>query len=374
MAGINTEQRPVAVQRVAGSNSFNPFETLRRAANEALGGLVGGPAPAAPTAPVAAPLPAYDKKATQARLDEFRSQMRSSYTIAGEGGGPAREVKVFPQFQMEGGMSDPESKGTPKSRLDTLSKVSAALPNLKQNPALRTAAGAAGMGRATPEQMQLVTQALIDAGKLPPATGDHTTDSARVRKLQWDFGLGNDCAGYVAQAATKAAGRDLGLAGVNRNGDSLLQSLSPQHFNRVPQEAGKPIRARAGDLIRLNDPTPGEAGHWVSVYDHTTMNQEKVARLHNPNHDFWKGSSNNSEVHVYTLDSSWGAGGDWKARGSQNDVGGVDRRKWVYNAQNDRWGTYDDRSKNPTIEYSEVGPYNHLPDVKVFRPKTAEAR
>ena len=69
-----------------------------------------------------------------------------------------------------------------------------------------------------------------------------------------------------------------------------------------------------------------------------------------------------------------GAGGDWKARGSQNDVGGVDRRKWVYNAQNDRWGTYDDRSKNPTIEYSEVGPYNHLPDVKVFRPKTAEAR
>lgn len=369
MAGINTEQRPVAVQRVAQTSGFNPFETLRRAANQALGSLTG-PAPAAPAAPVAAPLPAYDKKATQARMDEFRGQMHSSYTIPGE---TPRTVKVYPQFQMEGGMSDPESKGTPKSRLDTLGKVSSVL-DLKSNPALRTAAGAAGMGRATPEQMQLVTQALIDAGKLPPAKGDHTTDSARIRKLQWDFGLGSDCAGYVAQAASKGAGRDLGLAGVNRNGDSLQQSLSPQQFNRVPQEAGKPIRARAGDVIRLTDPQPGEAGHWVSVYDHTTMNKDRVARLHQPDNDFWKGSPNNSEVHVYTLDSSWGAGGDWKMRGAQNDVGGVDRRKWVYNAGNDRWGTYDDRSKNPTIEYSEVGPYNHLPDVKVYRPKTAEAQ
>ena len=34
----------------------------------------------------------------------------------------------------------------------------------------------------------------------------------------------------------------------------------------------------------------------------------------------------------------------------------------------------DDRAKNPSIEYSEVGPYNHLPDVKVYRPKTGEAK
>lgn len=373
MAGINTEQRPVAVQRVAQTNSFNPFETLRRAANDALGGLVGGPAPAAPAAPVAAPLPAYDKKATQARLDEFRGQMRSSYIIPGENGGEPREIKVMPQFQMEGGLSDPDGKGTPKGRVDTVGKVGAVL-DLKSNPALRTAAGAAGMGRATPEQMQMVTQALIDAGQLPAAKGDHTTDSARVRKLQWDFGLGSDCAGYVAQAASKGAGRDLGLAGVNKNGDSLQQSLKPDQFDRVTQTPGQPIRARAGDLIRLNDPTPGEAGHWVSVYDHTTMNKEKVARLHDSSNEFWKGTANSSEVHVYTLDSSWGAGGDWKMRGTQGDVGGVDRRKWVYNAGNDRWGTYDDRAKNPSIEYSEVGPYNHLPDVKVYRPKTGEAR
>lgn len=375
MAGINTEQRPIAVQR-ATQGGFNPFETLRRAANDALGGLVGttpkstpakAPAPAA-AAPALAP---FDKKATQASLDEFREQMRTSYTIPGE---PDRVVKVFPQFQMEGGLSDPQGNGTPKSRVDTMAKVSAALPELKQNPALRTAASAAGMGRATPEQMKLVTQALIDAGKLPPAKGDHTSDSARVRKLQWDFGLGSDCAGYVAQAATKAAGRDLGLAGVNRNGDSLQQSLSPQQFNRVPQEPGKPMRARAGDIIRLTDANPGEAGHWVNVYDHTTMNKDKVARLHQPDQDFWKGTSPNAEVHVYTLDSSWGAGGDWKAKGAQGDVGGADRRKWVYNAGNDRWGSYDDRTKNPTIEYSEIGPYNHLPDVKVYRPKTAEAQ
>lgn len=368
MAAINTEQRPTPVQRVQQTQSFNPFESLRRAANEALGGLVG----TAPTAPVAPP---YDKKVTQARLDEFRNRMRASYTIPSDNPGEApRTVKVFPQFQMEGGLSDPEGKGTPKGRVNTLAKVSEALPEIKQDPALRTAASAAGMGRATPEQLKLVTQALIDAGKLPPASGDHTSDSARVRKLQWDFGLGTDCAGYVAQAASNGAGRDLGLGGVNRNGDSLQQSLSSEQFTRIPQQPGKPIRARAGDIIRLTDPDPGEAGHWVSVYDHTTMNAEKVAKLHDAKNQFWQGSAQNAEVHVYTLDSSWGAGGDWKARNNQHEVGGVDRRKWVYNAQNDRWGTYDDRSKNPTIEYSEVGPYNHLPDVKVYRPKTGETR
>ena len=372
MAGINTEQRPIAVQRVA-QGGFNPFETLRRAANDALGGLVPSkptttkPTSTTPvnTAPTLAP---YDKKATQARLDEFREQMRSSYTIDG------RTVKVAPQFQMEGGLSDPEGKGPAKSRTGTMAKVSAALPELKQNPALRTAASAAGMGRATPEQMQLVTQALIDAGKLPPAKGDHTSDSARVRKLQWDFGLGSDCAGYTAQAATKAAGRDLGLTGVNRNGDALQGSITPQQFSRVPQEPGKPMRARAGDIVRLNDPTPGEAGHWVSVYDHQTMNKDRVARLHDSQNDFWKGSPKNAEVHVYTLDSSWGAGGDWQTKGEQGEVGGADRRKWVYNSANDRWGSYDDRTKTPAIVYTENGPYDHLPDVKVYRPKTAEAQ
>jgi hypothetical protein len=360
MAGINTEQRPIAVQRVAPAPSLSAFETLKRAANEALGGLVG-PAPAAVVAP------AYDKKVTQARLDDFRNSMHQSYSIPGEGG--PREVKVFPQFQMEGGLNDPEGKTPSKGRVNTLARVSEALPGLKQNPTLRTAASAAGMGRATPEQLKLVTQALIDAGKLPPAKGEHTSDADRVRKLQWDFGLGSDCAGYVAQATSKGAGRDLGLGGVNRNGDALQESLSPQQFNRVPQEAGKPIRARAGDIIRLTDPTPGEAGHWVSVYDHTTMSADKVAKLRQAGGDFWKGSDNNAEVHVYTLDSSWGAGGDWKSRGDQNEVGGVDRRKWVYNAANDRWGTYDNR----TIVYTETGPYDHLPDVKVYRPKTAEA-
>ncbi|MBS2035182.1 hypothetical protein JST97_09335 [bacterium] len=370
MAVINTEQRTSPVQRLQATQSagFNPFERLRQAANEALGGLVG----TAPTAPV---VPPYDKKVTQARLDDFRNSMRSTYTIPSDTPGEApRTVKVFPQFQMEGGLSDPEGKEPSKGRINTMAKVGEALPEIKQNPALRSAASAAGMGRATPEQLKLVTQALIDAGKLPPASGDHTTDSARVRKLQWEFGLGSDCAGYVAQAASKAAGRDLGLGGVNRNGDSLQQSLSPEQFSRVPQQAGKPIRARAGDIIRLTDPSPGEAGHWVSVYDHTTMSADKVAKLHNSKNEFWQGSGHNAEVHVYTLDSSWGAGGDWKTRSAQNEVGGVDRRKWVYNAANDRWGTYDDRAKNPTIEYSEIGPYNHLPDVKVYRPKSAEAQ
>ncbi|MFN8611492.1 MAG: hypothetical protein U0931_28355 [Vulcanimicrobiota bacterium] len=370
MAVINTEGRPTPVQRVlpAQSAGFNPFETLRRAANEALGGLVG-------TSPAAPALPAYDKKLTQTRLDDFRASMHSSYTIPSDTPGqPPRTVKVFPQFQMEGGLSDPSGKETPKGRINTLDKVSSAIPGMKQNPALRAAASAAGMGRATPEQMKMVTQALIDAGQLPPASGEHTSDSARVRKLQWDFGLGSDCAGYVAQAASRAAGRDLGLGGVNRNGDSLQESLSPEQFTRVAQQPGKPLRARAGDIIRLTDPSPGEAGRWVSVYDHTTMNPEKTARLHDAGNEFWKGSPTNAEVHVYTLDSSWGAGGDWNWRGGQHEVGGVDRRKWVYNAANDRWGSYDDRAKNPTIEYSEIGPYNHLPDVKVYRPKTGEAR
>ncbi len=360
MAGINTEQRPVAVQRVAQAG-FSPFETLRRAAQEALGGVVK----TAPVAPAAAA--GYDKKVVQARLDEFRGQMASSYTIPGN---PPRAVQVFPQFQMEGGLSDPEGRGTAKSRVDTMAKVSAALPGLKQNPALRTAASAAGMGRATPEQMKLVTQALIDAGRLPAAKGEHTSDSARVRKLQWDFGLGSDCAGYTAQAVTKAAGRDLGLGGVNRNGDALAGAIKSEEFTRVAQQPGQPMRARAGDIIRLTDPTPGEAGHWVAVYDHQTMNKDRVGKLYNAGDEFWKGSSKGAEVHVYTLDSAWGAGGDWKARSDQGEVGGVDRRKWVYNAQNDRWGSYDGKS----VVYTENGPYDHLPDVKVYRPKTGEAQ
>ncbi len=359
--------RPVAIQSVRptpGADSSSAYETLRKAANEALGGLFGG----SEVAPISPP---YNKAETQTRLDAFRESNRSPYSIPSDTPGePARIVKVRPQFQMEGGLNDPGGLTPAKGRLQTMANVRAALPpEALKNPALRTAVSASGMGRGTPAQIQQVTQALIDAGKLPPSTGDHQTDQARVRKLQWEFGLGTDCAGYVAQAVTAGAGRDLGLGGVNRNGDSLQLSLKPENFARINQEPGQPIRARAGDIIRLTDPTPGEAGHWVSVYDHTTMNAEKVSKLRDPAQEFWKGSDANPEVHVYTLDSSWGAGGSWNARGEQHDVGGVDRRKWVYNASNHQWGTLDDSVKPNTIKLSQPGPYDHLPDVKVYRPK-----
>lgn len=356
------QRTAAARQATASTSNSNPFAFLRQAADKALGGL---------TVPTLGQQPVRSKEEIQAGLNAFRDSNNLAFRLPPEQPGEApRTVKVRPQFQMEGGLNDPEGKSTPKGRAVTVANVGAALPpEVLNQPGMRAAISASGMGRGTPEQIQRVTQALIDAGKLPPKSEETPGDRSRVRRMMWDYGLGTDCAGYTAQAAAAGAGRDLGLKGVNRNGDSLMESLTQENFTRVAQKPGEAMNARAGDIIRLKDVNPDEAGHWVSVFDHTKMSAQRVERLYDNSQPFWQGSQKDSQVHVYTVDSSWGAGGDWAARSDQNEVGGVDRRKWLYNAANDKWGTLDDSVNPPTIRLSEPGPYNHHRDVKVFRPK-----
>jgi hypothetical protein len=282
----------------------------------------------------AASLPVPDQDtATQKRMNAFLETAMPTYHLPAEKGRPSVDVKVATPFQMVS-----KTVAPPGTTDDTTVRFVAHEARVKEtDPELKAIGASVGLppgtvdaikaGRGTPRQVQTITQALLDANKLPLAKQGEPID-VRVRRMMSDYGVGFDCAGYTQQAFLAAHATTRAQAGfdphiMNEN----LSNLSSRHFSSVAPED-----ARAGDVIVLGprDPSSSEPGHRLIVFDRHDATPEEVHRY------CTKGAGATLAAHgpvtVLVVDSSFGA----SANPAQ---GGVQRQTWLYDPVSGRWGT-----------------------------------
>lgn len=291
----------------------------------------------------------------QSRIDEYLDHVAAEYTLPGGG-----KVRARPHFRINGGHSGPDNCRADR-RLDTRSKKTECIKEfIKQairahDRKLHTvgmgwAIHFAAYGRGSAEGIRQITQALIDAGKLDDVKKKYpsaSTDVDAVRMLQWEFGYGMDCAGYVQLAflfAWEGARNDSAALrekyGFRSLGNENLYSLASNNkFKKVKYHEAEP-----GDLLILNAPQGDDAGHTVLVR----------GRAPAP-----KGLGDN--VHILEVDASWGAGPS-----GNPSTGGVHRRKFAYNADTGKWG---DVQADGGVVWNEIGPYKNHPVQGMYRPR-----
>jgi hypothetical protein len=271
----------------------------------------------------------------QSQLDSFLAAAVPVYRT------PDGNVQVATPFRLPRSYPDYES--------------SVVRPN---NRAVCAAARAIGMsdatlnlvlhGRGTPAQVQQLTQRLIDAGRLPPATPEVTLE-IRVRQMMIAHGIGFDCAGYVRQAFI-AAHPDAGVAWRAPLNEDLT-GLAARGMTRLSIDDAQP-----GDLLVLKPP-PHEFGHTVVVYDVrplTAEEREHLDRLVSGTPALAPFAA--SCMRVFIFDSSWGSGGN-------ATVGGAQRQKWVQDQTTGKWLSLDGRGYYALFDQ----PYDHSVE-GVYRP------
>jgi hypothetical protein len=222
------------------------------------------------------------------------------------------------------------------------------------SPPVAAAANRVLSGRGTPEDVRLVTQALIDRGKLGPVTEGH--ESEAIQALQWKYGVGLDCAGYVQRAFFAARGQTGTPA--ERAALGMSARAVDENFAHVPNNPkfkSVPISAaRAGDLVLLGAPAGESVGHVVLVRSNTPLSQLDATQMGIPAGTFI------GPIRRFEVDSSWGAG-------ESGTHGGVQRRTWLFDELTGRWASWNPATK--TADFStEKGPYNH-PLTGIYRPK-----
>ena len=214
---------------------------------------------------------------------------------------------------------------------------------------------AAALGRCTPAQLVKVTQALIDAGKLPPPPGPA---DERIRKMQWEWGVGVDCAGYTARAAQAVHGSAASSL-IGNDKDYFAQMMRDRtHFTKVAL-----AEIRSGDIIHLNPPEPGSAGHNVIVHSHSIAGAVTRAELEKQAKGVSEFFTGSGPFHVITVDSSWGAGE------AGNDYGGFRRDTWIKDEASGDWGYFTPTTPKDFV-VSDRGPQDE-PFGGAYRPKAA---
>jgi hypothetical protein len=290
------------------------------------------------------------------RNDAFFDAANAAYSLPLPSGGKTT-IHAAPQFRMVGGFNYHTQQVTIAGKKATVCTDGPALMKALSpvTPKLTDAVNRVISGRGTPEDVRLVTQTLIDRGKLGPVTPGHEAEA--IQAMQWKYGVGMDCAGYVQRAFFAARGQTgtpaeraaLGLSAQAVNEGFAGLPTNPK-FKSVPVAA-----ARAGDVLLLGPPEKGAVGHVVLVRSNTAMSPLEVAKLGA------KPGTLTGPVRRIEVDSSWGAG-------ESGTHGGVQRRTWLYDEGTGRWAAWDPAAK--TLDFSnDKGPYDH-PLVGIFRPKS----
>jgi hypothetical protein len=293
-------------------------------------------------------------------MDAFFAKAAPTYRIPWQGGTTV-ELAVATPFRMKGPTTAP--RDAPPTILQFVAQETRVVKNTKE---LQDIAGSLGIGtqsvreiqvgRGTPSQVHALTQALLDAGKLPPAAKDEST-SVRVRRMMCDYGIGLDCAGYSQQALLAAHGITRAQVGLDHDvTNESLSNLSRAHFARVAPED-----ARAGDVLALGPPRGDTVGHRLVVFERHEASAEELQRYRAVSQG---GSLGTGRVTVLSVDSSFGSNGD-------PAQGGVQRQTWLYDGK--QWGTVIpaqvDGQGNMTPERVRVHalPYDgHHPLIGVF--------
>ncbi len=238
----------------------------------------------------------------EARLDELRDDFSGPYTVEGS------TITARPMFRMNGGANEASAR-THASELRRIAARIGVSPEMIR------------LGQGNPRDLVRVTQALIDQGHLPPPPG---ALDARIRRMQWTWGIGVDCAGYTYKAVVAASGASPRALG--------LRALGMESFRSLDRNAAfvkiAPSSARPGDVITLDPLPPETVGHNVIVRSHTT----------------------NGTRHVIEVDSSWGAGADGA------DYGGFRRDTWIFDASTRLWTWTDPHVSPPVARSSLLGP------------------
>lgn len=178
------------------------------------------------------------------------------------------------------------------------------------------------IGRGTPQQIKLVAQALIDAGKLPPPPPDELND--RVRTMMCGYGVGLDCAGYSQQAFLASRGIPRSQTGLKDIDLEDLKGLTGKGFKRVPQS-----QMREGDLVILGPRPKEQTGHTLIVRSSRLATPEEAAAVAKLAEPGWK-SPDPSKLRRVELDSSYGNGG-------KPEAGGVMRQIFWHDEANNVW-------------------------------------
>jgi hypothetical protein len=294
---------------------------------------------------MATPIPA-----DQRRLDAFRAAATPTYRLP-----DGTEVKVAAPFRMPATMSRQLSLDEKKSAMNLRYAVQEDHVESHKSElaaiASKAGVGPGGLvalyyGHGTPQQVQAVTQALLDAGKLPVGDGKPASAAARVRQMMCNYGLGFDCAGYTQQAFLSAHGLTRAEVGFANPTNEGLYDLSPAHFTRVVA----PDSARPGDIVVLDPPEGESVGHRAIIADRHELTAPELQRLGCSRAD--RALLAAGRVTVFEVDSSWGSGAEPQA-------GGVQRHTWLYDATSKLWGTVD-AGPAPRVELSAL-PYGDHP-------------
>jgi hypothetical protein len=288
--------------------------------------------------------------AIQAKLNAFLALATPTYTLPD---GTSVAVSAF--FGMSGGFAS---------------------PNLKKNRAIRDPLiQRLGLGpgfdwaRPAVADIQKLTQALIDAGNLPPADvldtwGDPPsgksitlTPAGRVRCMAFDFGIGIDCAGYSHQALLYAHGGTDGWYNLNTLGNENFMGLAG---NRAWQAVGVD-GARAGDIVALSAASARSVGHVITVFDHQIATEQAdrdalaepiLPLIYTSQTDQVKSYlAVTGSVSVFHFDASWGASGYPVADGAGVQrrqamaIGGADGKGsiWVCQCRDGFFANYESR-------------------------------
>jgi hypothetical protein len=284
--------------------------------------------------------------AMQQRLEAFRARFSGPYQVDGA------PVKAQPMFRMN--TADSMNAKKMEAHASELTQICA-------KAGIASASGPARFGRCTPEQLVRVTQALIDAGKLPPADAKHVSVTDRIRGMQWEWGIGVDCAGYTQQAAAEAHGAAGAVFKANLMGDVFSGMMQDKRFATVDI-----AHIRPGDVIHLESTKPGDVGHNVICYSHGRLDDATRAKLlASPATDegkaFLRGPG---PFHAFEVDSSWGAG-------DGQMVGGFRRDTWLFDEGSFSWAFYPSGQRNLPLDADPLtGPQREL-FTGAFRPKGA---
>jgi hypothetical protein len=200
-------------------------------------------------------------------------------------------------------------------------------------------------GRATPGQVQAMTQRLLDMGCQPSVPcGD---PKAFVRQIMVDHHIGLDCAGFVQQAFLSAMGLSRGQAHFRAALQEDLSRLGSQGFTSI-----RPPQARPGDILCLGPLQSHDVGHRIIVYACRAPTAAELS-LFRAVAAYRQLPTPGEHVTVLECLSSWGNMVNGRVVATH---GGVQHATLFHDADTDVWGTF----KADSGQDASLGePYGH---------------